>query len=62
MRANLPDQTASHFKILLFSMKKVLLNCTVTTEKAAMHIAASEIRKKPHTETFKVSSSCCINL
>jgi len=39
-----------------------LLYCTVTTEKAAVHIVASKIRKWPHRETFSVSSSCCTNL
>jgi len=39
-----------------------LLYCTVTIENEAKHIAASKIRKWPHTETFSDSSICCTNL
>jgi hypothetical protein len=39
-----------------------LLYCTVTREKAAIHIVASKIRKSPHRGTFSASSSCCMNL
>jgi len=38
------------------------LYCTVTREKAVKHNAANTIRKWPHRETFRASSSCCMNL
>ena len=58
------DCTASHFIKLLFLMIKLqnLLYCTVTTEKAAVHIVTSKIRKWPQREKFSASSSCCMNL
>ena len=38
------------------------LYCTVTAEKAEKHMVASAIRKWPHRETFRASSSCCMYL
>ena len=38
------------------------LYCTVTTEKAAKHIAANMTRKWPHRPIFSASSSCCMYL
>jgi len=53
------------YKIVIWNNKinlQDLLYCTVTIEKAAIHIVATEIRNLPHRETFSASSSCCINL
>jgi len=36
------------------------INCTVTIEKAAKHIATNTIRKCPHRQIFSASSSCCM--
>ena len=44
-----------------YNMQQILL-CTVTTEKAAKHIATRKIRKWPHRETFNASSRYCVNL
>jgi hypothetical protein len=47
---------------LLYYLWQNFLYCTVTTEKAAKHIAASRTRKWPHRPIFSTSSRCCMYL